>query len=189
MRKKKVVWVTGPAGAGKNEACKILRKYGYLVVDADKMGHDILSSKQDLLKKTFGPAALKNGKPDRAFLRSRVFSDRTLLKKLNSMTHPELIKRIRSAIVSSSRRKIAVNAALYKELRAAWPKALVVSVLAPKKDRIKRLVCRKIEPKHVLGIISSQQKDGFYRKIADLTIMNDSSLNELKKALKVISNV
>lgn len=188
MDKKTVVWVTGPAASGKNEVCGILKKRSFLIIDADKIGHEVLEKKKNSVKRAFGAWVIKNGKVDRKDLRRIVFGSRSALKKLNAIVHPELIKSIKHKVRAAGRRNIAINAALYKELSAGCPDAYVISVLASRGARVKRLLLsRKTGLKDVLSLISLQQKDSYYKKVADVVILNDSSMKDLQKqVLKAI---
>lgn len=191
MDKTEVLWVTGPAGSGKDEACRVLEKLGFVLVDADKIGHKILEKKKGTVKKVFGAGVMNRGKVDRKLLGQTVFGSRAALKKLNAIVHPDLIKKIRAGILASKHKKIAINAALYKELCAACPDAPVIAVLASRGARVKRLLLsRKAGLDKVLALISAQQKDSYYKKIADFVILNDSSLEQLEREVgSVISRM
>lgn len=178
------MWITGPAGAGKDETCRILKKRGFLIIDADSIGHEVLKKKKSAIKKAFGPAVIKNGAVDRKGLGQLVFGSRAALKRLDSIIHPDLIKAIKAKVRASKHRKTAINAALYKELHSAAPDAFVISILASRGARVKRLLLsRKKGLKEVRGIISAQEKDSYYKDTADAVILNDSSLENLEKKL------
>ncbi|MFA5105088.1 MAG: dephospho-CoA kinase [Candidatus Margulisiibacteriota bacterium] len=177
-----VLFITGPVASGKNEVAKILRAKGFLIIDADKIGHEILKKKKNSIKKAFGAGIVNNGKIDRKALRKAAFGNKISLKKLNAIVHPDLIKAIKDKIRAAKHKKIAINAALYKELCFAHPDADVVSVLASRRSRTQRLLLtRKMTLKEVRSLISVQQKDSYYKKIADTVILNDSSLEDLKE--------
>lgn len=185
MKEKKVIWVTGPAGAGKDEVCRMLEKEGFYTVDADRIGHKILNKKKNTLKQVFGGPVVRNGRVDRKVLGKRVFGSKAALKKLNSIVHPGLIMGIRSAVSSCGRARIAINAALYKELCPAFPDAPVVSVLASRALRAQRLVVSRRMPRNEAeALIGAQQKDSYYKRVSDFLILNDGGLGRLRREVK-----
>jgi dephospho-CoA kinase len=184
MNSSSLLWITGPAGSGKDEACRMLKKRGFFIIDADKIGHAILNKKKRAVQKVFGPAVIKNGRVDRKALGHVVFGSRSALRKLDNIVHPAIINVIRSKVRASKRNKIAINAALYKQLRSAAPDAFVISILASRGTRVKRLLLSRNKGlKEVRGIISAQEKDSYYKETADAVILNDSSLEDLGKKL------
>ncbi len=191
MKGKKIVVVTGPAASGKNEVCKVFRDSGFYIIDADTLGHQVLRDNASKIRRIFGPEVAPRGRVDRRALGELVFGNAKLLKALNSLSHPKIHKAIKEKISGSRHKKIAVNAALFKELRLSGLGDTVISVIANKKSRMFRLVKKRgVSPDKAKGIIRSQLSATYYKNIADIVIINDSSVAELrKKAKKAISCV
>ncbi|OQY08839.1 MAG: hypothetical protein B6I29_04740 [Marinitoga sp. 4572_148] len=63
----KIIGITGYAGSGKSEIARILRNLGYIVIDLDKIGHEILKDDKTkkILKKEFGKEIFENGEINR----------------------------------------------------------------------------------------------------------------------------
>ena len=65
------VWaLTGPAGAGKSAVSEILRRAGAVVIDGDRLGHELLSRPeiQARIVREIGPGYVQDGEVDRAAL-------------------------------------------------------------------------------------------------------------------------
>ncbi|MGE0174248.1 MAG: dephospho-CoA kinase [Oligoflexales bacterium] len=92
LQKQYGIGITGGAGTGKSTVCDIVKKYGYLVVDADQLSRKAVASGSDGLKQIvghFGASALnENGDLDRPAMRQKIFSDPTAKVELERITHP-----------------------------------------------------------------------------------------------------
>ncbi len=107
-----VVGIVGKYCSGKNILAGILSHYGYLEIDVDKIGHEVLESSKGEVVKMFGKDILGNGgEIDRKKLGDIVFSDKKKLRLLESILHPKMKKRVKD-IIENSERNIVINAAL-----------------------------------------------------------------------------
>ncbi len=186
-KKPLIIGLTGPIASGKNEVCKILRRRGAYVVDADKIGHEVMKPQSDVwhnLVKTFGSKILMSGgRVNRRKLGEIVFSNSKLLKKLDRIMHPPMKKEISSLISRLSPQKykyIVINAAVLKEMDLIPLVDEVWVVLAPKKKRLKWLMKKGLSRQRALARIKSQRSDREYLKIADRVIKNNFSKQKLR---------
>lgn len=161
------------------------------IIDADRLGHKLLSVKGNIyskIRKAFGNKILKpDGKIDRSKLGERVFSDRTALAKLNSIVHPILIKEIKRLIKKSDKKIVILDAALIIEagLRKIVDKLVVVK--ANKKQQILRKEkSSRLTKKQVLERLKSQISQNKKLRFADFTIDNSSSISETRKQVFAI---
>lgn len=93
MMQNKIIGLTGGSGSGKTAAAKIFEEYGALIVDADKISHEITDSDQKVLakiKEEFSDEVFENGKLLRKALAKVVFGDKSALEKLNKILLPLL---------------------------------------------------------------------------------------------------
>ncbi len=116
----KILVVTGQTGTGKSTVCEWLAQRGAFVLDADRVGHEILLREETVvqLKEIFSPEiADQRGRIDRARLGEIVFSDPVALQKLNELVHPPLLQEIEFRIAALERSQVAtlivVDAALH----------------------------------------------------------------------------
>lgn len=93
----KVIAITGGIGSGKSTALKIVEKLGYKSFNAD-LTYQKLQEDEDFINEislAIGVKPItKNGRLalNKAEISSKVFNDKTLLKKLNSITHPKIMQ-------------------------------------------------------------------------------------------------
>jgi dephospho-CoA kinase len=179
----KVIGLTGPTGAGKDEVARILRRRGASIIDADKLAHTLYVYKSPLWKKivkAFGSEILtKRGEINRKKLGSTVFSDRRKLIKLNKLVHPVLKKEIVCCLATLDPRPsiLVINAAVLKEIGLVSLCDEVWLVWALRKIREKRSGC----------LIKFQMSKKDYLKFANVVIENNGTKEQLrKKVLKYV---
>ena len=87
-----VIGITGPTGAGKTTALRVLAELGFEIVDCDRLYYERLREDEGLrqaLETAFGPVFLPDGSLDRKRLAERVFRDRKELEKLEQFLEDE----------------------------------------------------------------------------------------------------
>jgi dephospho-CoA kinase len=197
MTKKIIIGLTGPIASGKNSVAKIFARRGAFVIDADAIGHQVIAPQSKAwheIVKLFGSKVLnRGGAVNRRKLARIVFSKQALLKKLDKITHPEM-RRIISAKIKlakiSNMKHIVVNAALFEEMKLLPLVDKVIVVLSGKNSRVRRLLKKGRSREESLAKIKAQRSDAEYMKIADIVIVNDKSMEDLKKkVIKVISKL
>jgi len=92
-RKFQKIAVTGKAGTGKTTISRYIASYGYKLIEADKIAHNILKQSEikDSIITAFGKELLKNGEIARDNLAEIIFSDINQRNKLNSILHPPML--------------------------------------------------------------------------------------------------
>ncbi|KAK3595443.1 hypothetical protein CHS0354_003437 [Potamilus streckersoni] len=89
-----VIGLTGGIASGKTSVCQRLEKLGAGVVDCDKLGHVVYLNGTPAYVKLvaeFGQEILReDGEINRKALGAKVFADKSLLEKLNSIVWPEI---------------------------------------------------------------------------------------------------
>jgi len=135
-----VIGVTGKVGSGKTTVSTILtRKYGAVVVDVDKIGHEILEEKREELEGIFGEEIVKEGKVDRKALAAIVFSSEEKLKILERLLHPRMCERVKEILEKISRDElVVVEAALLKRMNLHKLCDHVITVVADEELLISR---------------------------------------------------
>jgi len=80
--------ITGNIASGKSYVEQFFRDKGYAVFDTDKIAHEILENSPDVKNAFKNFDILSDGKIDRKKMAGLVFSDKTLLTKLENIIHP-----------------------------------------------------------------------------------------------------
>ena len=100
--KSTVIGLTGPIASGKNTVARMFCRYGAFIIDADKVGHQVIAPQKKAwheIVKVFGSKVLnRGGAVNRRKLASIVFSNSQALNKLNRITHAEIRKTIKEVL-------------------------------------------------------------------------------------------
>lgn len=109
---KPIIGLCGAIGSGKSAAAKALEDLGCLVIDSDRINHDILNRPETLatLRDWWGEGMIAaDGRADRKRIAEIIFRDPAEKRRLESLTYP-LIDLEREHIISAGVRDPAVKA-------------------------------------------------------------------------------
>jgi dephospho-CoA kinase len=145
-----VIGLVGGVGSGKSEVARLIAARGGVLVDADRIGHQLLREPgvEGEVRACWGDAVFgPDGEVDRARLADEVFSQPAEsgrgIEALNRIVHPELIRRVRRAVEEVRREGrapwVVVDAALLLEWGLESLCDVVVFVEAPAQERRRRL--------------------------------------------------
>jgi dephospho-CoA kinase len=91
------VGLTGGLACGKSFVGEALASYGCLLVQADDLGHQVLSpggeAYADVIREFGGEILTHTGEIDRRALAAQVFGAPDRLARLNSLVHPPVVRR------------------------------------------------------------------------------------------------
>jgi len=191
----KVVGLTGGIGSGKSTVSQFLAELGAVVIDADKVGHELFKPETGAWREVvaaFGPEILtSNGEVDRKKLGEIVFANPQALARLNEIMHPRIYDMVKAEIEKYRRQGVGVVVLEAPLLLEASGRSLVDEVdevwvtVAPESTVLKRLK-KKLglsEPESLARVrsqLSSEEKI----KQADVVIDTNCSLNELRAKVK-----
>ncbi|MCF7920155.1 MAG: dephospho-CoA kinase [Candidatus Cloacimonetes bacterium] len=182
---KKAIAITGSIGSGKTTVCEFLEHWGFSIISADKLGHDVLELPSIIRKlcSHFGNDIMVYGKIDRQILGNRVFLDPDGTRILSELMHPAIIEMIDLAIAAGDNRTVFEIPLLFeKRLNSKF--ALTILVTAKENIRLERIMQRPgMTYEKARGIINSQLPDSAKEKLSDYVIRNDGNMEELKKKL------
>jgi dephospho-CoA kinase len=185
-----IIGLTGNIGTGKSTVSAILAELGACVIDADKLGHQVLMSNTQAWREivaTFGKSMVAvDGEIDKKKLAEAAFSDPLALERLNQITHPPIINLVKQAI-DDCRRKgvkvVVVEAPLLIE--AEWTLAVVDQVwltVAPEECIIDRLTRQRgLDEETIRARLRRQKPPGEKTNRANVVINTDCNRDELKK--------
>jgi dephospho-CoA kinase len=188
-RPKLVIGVTGSFGSGKSTVAGMFQGLGACVIDADKIARRVVSPGGGCYKKlihTFGPGILKKGRVDRARLARLVFAEARLLRKLNRITHPAIIRIIKQDIRRAKKALVVLDAPLLIEagLRKAVDKLIVVKV--SKDTQLKRLRQKGLKTNEIILRVKSQMPLSRKVRLADFIIDNNGTVEKTRKQVAQI---
>jgi len=190
----KIIGLTGGIGSGKSTVSKFLAHLGAVVIDADKVGHEVFKPGTKAWQEVvdvFGQGIISaDGTIDRRKLGEIVFSNPGARAKLNQIMHPLIYEQVKSRMEEYGRKGVAiiiVEAPLLLEV--GW-KSLVDEVWvtsASEATVIKRLKEQKgLSETQSLARIRTQLTDEERIRQADVVIDTDCALDELKERIEAL---
>jgi len=178
--------LTGGIATGKSTVCNILKLYGFSIIDADKIAHEVLEEQKDKIAEIFGKEYIKNKKVDRKSLAKLIFNDKKAKEKLEKLLHPLIKKRIEKESLKLEKYKVPyiVDIPLFYETKN-YPIKKVVVVYAPKEIQLKRLTQREgYSEEEAIKRIESQIDIEEKKRLADYVIDNSKDLKHLQKEIE-----
>ena len=188
----KVIGLTGGVGSGKSTVAQFLAELGAVILDADKVGHEVLKPGTEVWQEVvaaFGQQILTlNGDIDRKKLGEIVFSNPDLLSRLNKIMHPRMYEIVKARIEGYQQqgiRVVVLEAPLLIE--ADWTSLVdeIWVTVAPEPTVLKRLKEKAgLSEQQSLARIQSQLSPKERTKHADVVINTDCSLDELRARIR-----
>ncbi len=187
-----VIGLTGGIASGKSTVSAKLKQLGAAVIDVDILARGVVSKGEiayNRIVQCFGDRILlPSGEINRKRLGSIVFSDKEKLALLNSITHPEIIDRVKNKIQELKEegfKVIVVDAAILIEMGMHKYVDSVWLVTVDRETQIKRLIKRdKFDYKESENRINSQFTNEVRKKYADVIIDNNKSIEEVGRKIE-----
>ncbi len=188
------VGLTGNIGSGKTTVCKIFEVLGIPVFYADEKAKSVLELPH-VLKKVAGflgeDVINAEGKPDKAVIASKVFADNKLLKKLNSIIHPEVIDAYYNWLKEHSgfsytvkEAAILIESGYYKELDK------IIFVESDENIMINRVAERDmVKPQQVKQRLDNQMSQKDKKRFADYIIKNFGDTPLIPQVVEIHKNL
>lgn len=191
-RDRLLVGIGGQMGAGKTTVIGELKRYGAKVIDADQLGWALLSKNTPqyaALVKAFGKDILdKAGRIDRRALGAKAFAGKAALAKLNKITHPALVDRVRAEIDRHKKGLVIVDAALLFFWGLDKDMDVAILVTAPERIKVKRMADAGMTQEQAKARLKLQPPDAKVWRRADFVLENSGSLPELKRKARALWN-
>ncbi len=191
-----VVGLTGQTGAGKSTVSKIFASNGFAVINADNVARQVVEKGSRCLEEIadfFGNDVINpDGTLNRKALAAIVFSDKSKLETLNTITYPYITASILKSIrLHSSRNEklILLDAPTLFESRADDFCEIIISVLADPEIREKRIILRDgLTAEQAKKRMNSQLDDVFFETHSDYIIHNNGDLETVNGISKEVSD-
>ncbi len=177
----KIIGLTGPSGSGKTTALNELKRRGALIIDCDKVYHELLEGGElpGILAERF-PAAEKGGRIDTKALGALVFSDSEALCELNGITHKYVsaeVERRLGEFAMSGGELAAIDAVELIGSGISKRCTAVIGVLADRETRIRRLMERDgISREYAQLRTGAQKPDDYFVNNCSHIIRNNGDI-------------
>jgi dephospho-CoA kinase len=190
-----VVGLVGTVCSGKSTVARMMAEDGLEVVDADKIGHEVLEHPEVKieLRRTFGDDVFgPDGAVDRARLGRLVFGCQARLDRLNEIVHrpmlEEIDRRVRRAAERAGGRPVVLDMALLieKGLHEKYCDLLVFvdAPVAVRQARAQRT--RGWSAEELVQRDAAQMAAELKRQQAGFVIVNSDTVEELHNAVRVL---
>ena len=180
MSKPYLVGITGGIGSGKSIVTKIFSLLGAPIYDADSRAKWLMENDAELIqsiKEAFSDKAyLENGKLNRPWLASEVFSNPEKTELINSLVHPRVGEDGKQWVAANANHPYLMKeAALMYESGSYKELDFVIAVYAPERIRIRRVLLRDVNrsSEDVKNIIARQMPEEEKKRKAQAVIVND----------------
>lgn len=189
-----IIGITGSIACGKSTVSNYLKSKGYIVIDADRIGHEALDDDyvKEKLIVAFGNEILEDNKINRQKLGELVFGNSSNLNVLNSIIHPEIRKKILEKIDKNNDKElIFIDVALLFEAKFDDLVDKIIVVYVDENTQLTRLMKRNsISKKEALSRIVSQMSPIEKAKLGDYTVNNNLDvINTYEQVDKVLSEL
>lgn len=188
-RGRTVIGLTGPIASGKSLALKCFRKEGAFTVSADSVSGELLTTPgiYHTISRKFGSdKILTNGLLDKKKLAAEVFSSPAKREWLESLLHPQILKRIYSLITRSNKKISVVEAPLLFEAGLAECFTLTVCLAAPEKTLEARVLKRGWSRAQYRSRVKAQLSAAEKYARADVVLENSGAPRELAGKIKFL---
>ncbi|TMD41882.1 MAG: dephospho-CoA kinase [Chloroflexi bacterium] len=189
----RVLGLTGGIGSGKSLVASLFARLGAEVVDADQLAREVVEPGQPALAQiveSFGAdILLPEGRLDRARLGQLVFADPSARARLNAITHPAILERMRQEIAARAGRDgllVLDIPLLYESGRQNLVEKVVV-VWVDRATQLERLTGRTgITAQAAQQRIDSQMPLDEKRARADYLIDNRGTTEETERQVRAL---
>jgi dephospho-CoA kinase len=181
-----LVGLTGGIASGKSTVANVWDELGATIIDADLLAREVVEPGTvglERLVAQFGSRILEaDGSLNRSALAGIVFDDADQRKTLESIVHPLIQELSRERISEASSEIVVYVIPLMVETESSLPFDLVVTVEAPEKEQIRRMVeDRKMETSSAVSRIRAQASPAMRAQFADHILNSNQSIELLKK--------
>lgn len=176
--------ITGTIGSGKSEVIRILKNLGYKTISCDEINAELLTKDSyiKIIEQNF-PKVVKKGVIDKKALSDLIFRSKSAREKLNSISHPLILKKLKEEILKLKGDIFVEIPLLSKNIaRKMFDRVWVVTSLNT--TNLNRIMLRdNISINEAKKKLNSQTKKLNYG-IPTYVIINDKDREKLLKQIK-----
>ncbi len=180
-----LIGLTGGIAAGKSTVASLWESLGATVIDADVLAREALAPGSEGLAsvaKEFPGVIDDSGSLDRKKLAAVVFADEAKRRRLESIVHPIVSGESKRLIAEATTPVVVYVVPLLVEAQVDHPFDAVVTVEAPEKDQIARMVKhRGMSESEASARISSQTSPAHRANRADYILNSNQEIELLMR--------
>lgn len=173
------VGMTGGIGSGKSTVSRVFASLGVPVYYTDPRAKELMVTDEEIIRELtalLGPQTYVGGELDRQYVASRIFTDRELIQKVNSIVHPRVaadFERWATGCVGSGAHYVMMECAILFESGFDDMMDYIVTVSADIDERVARAASRDgIDERQIRERIANQMTDQEREHRSNFTIEN-----------------
>lgn len=177
------VVLTGGIATGKSTVAKLFSSDGFVVIDADKIAHQMLEFHKEKIAQLFGSEYIREGVVDRKALGSLIFSNPKEKLRLEGLLHPLIFEEIErlSLVQDQFKKPYLVDIPLFFESKR-YPIEKSIVVYTPYEKQLERLVERdRSSTEEAKQRIGSQLSIEKKKQLSTYLINNSQDLKHLQE--------
>ncbi|MCF7561680.1 dephospho-CoA kinase [Sabulilitoribacter multivorans] len=188
-----IVGLTGGIGSGKTTVAKEFNLLGIPVYIADEEAKKLMNRSKIIKRKLiqlFGEKAYINEELNRPYLANIIFNDKSYLEKMNAIVHPKVAKHFQKWVQKQDAPYVIKEVAILFENGGDKACDFIITVVADKALRIKRLLKRDDTTKEKIeAIMKNQWSDEQKINKSDFVINNNTFETTKLQVLRVHNDI
>lgn len=190
MNRRIIIGLTGNIATGKSAVMKLAAEHGALVIDADRVVHELLQRDEDIqaaVVVAFGPEVrLPDGRIDRAAVGRIVFGNEQALRRLEDILHPAVREEIARRVATSEAPIVMIEAIKLLEGPLAAVCDQVWVTTCSRATQLERLrVCRGMDDASAVARVEAQSPQEEKIGRADVVIHTDGLMSATQEQFEV----
>jgi dephospho-CoA kinase len=188
-----IVGLTGGIGSGKTTVAKEFKNLNIPIYIADVEAKRLMNNSETIKKELialFGEDTYLNNELNRPFIADKIFSNKAYLDQMNAIVHPKVGAHFKSWVKHQDSPYVIKEVAIIFEHQQQAKYDLIISVIADKDKRLKRVIKRdQSTPEKVLAIMKNQTNDIEKAKLSDYVIVNNDKSTLKNQVLKIHTSI
>ena len=189
----KIVGLTGGIGSGKTTVAHMFKVLGVPIYIADLEAKKLMNTSKVLKRKLvalLGEEAYGADGLNRVYIASKIFTDKTLLDKMNALVHSKVAKHFKQWLKKQTADYVIKESAIIFEHQMESQFDCIILVTTNKDERIKRVLSRDHTSKEKIeSIMKHQLSDSETMHKADFVIVNNDLEDTKKQVLKTHKSI
>ncbi len=188
-----IVGLTGGIGSGKTTVAKQFASLGIPVYIADEEAKKLMNTSKVIKRKLiqlFGEEAYINNQLNKPFVANIIFNDKNYLQKINAIVHPKVASHFKKWLLKQHAPYIIKEVAILFEKGTYKQCDYTITVTAPKKLRIARLLKRDATNEaKIEAIMKNQWTDDEKVKLSNFVINNITQEDTKNQVVKIHTKI
>ena len=177
--------VTGPINSGKTTVTKMFHKKGYMIFNADQEAKEIITKNKSVIKKLikiFGDGIMRNNTVSLNKLKSIFLKSKENKKLIDEIIHPIFYSNLNRLVKNYNKKNIVIEIPLIETLNASNFKSDIIFISSTYEKRLQRYLINTNHKSQTFETINKMQASNiFYKKNSDYILINNDTIDSLKK--------